>query len=282
MALKATGVMQIVKTLFNFYLDASIHVALAATSLVGATVLLAHLPWKVSLLAFVFFSTIVCYNFVKYGVDAYMYFVVPNKNHKPIQWFSFGCFGFALYFLSCLSWDIWIAVGVLSFFVALYALPVLPHAQNLRSWGGLKIYSVALVWTGVTVGLPLMVAHRSMTWDMWVLVVQRFILIMVLLLPFEIRDLRWDDKRLKTLPQVLGIRNTQRLGFVLAVVFFVLTLLKRELFFLEIEMHAVLSMLLIGGCLSKNKMQSPYFASFWVEGIPIGWVGLLGLAKHCC
>lgn len=272
--------MRLAKALFNFYLEASMHVALSATALVGITALSVPLPWNVSLLGFVFFGTVVYYNFVKYGVGAKKYLVVSTSYHKRIQGFSFVCLGIAFYFLSCLSWDIWGAVAVLGLLAALYAVPVLPHKGNLRGWGGLKIYIVALVWTGVTVGLPLIAAQRAMTWDLWVLVVQRFVLVTVLMLPFEIRDLPQDDKRLRTLPQVLGVRNTQRLGVVLVGVFFVLTLLYRELSSLVLGVYAVLSVLLAWACWSASAKQSRYFASFWVEGIPIVGLALLGVAQQ--
>ena len=189
------------------------------------------------------------------------------------------CLGFALYFLSRFSVDIWVAVAVLSLLSILYAVPLSPRTRTLRRWVGLKIYIVALVWTGVTAGLPLIASHYSMRWDLWVLVVQRFILIVALMIPFEIRDLPQDDTRLRTLPQVLGVQNTQRLGVVLALAFLVLTFLKQEVTSSEIGMRAVLSVLLVWVCSSAHRMQFRYFAAFWVEGIPIGWLGVLALAE---
>lgn len=271
--------MRIVKVLFDFYLEASIHVALAATALTGATVLLAHLPWNVPLLAFVFFSTVVCYNLIRYGVKTNTYFVVSKRYRTMIQPCTLICLGFALYFLSRFSVDIWVAVAVLSLLSILYAVPLSPRTRTLRRWVGLKIYIVALVWTGVTAGLPLIASHYSMRWDLWVLVVQRFILIVALMIPFEIRDLPQDDTRLRTLPQVLGVQNTQRLGVVLALAFLVLTFLKQEVTSSEIGMRAVLSVLLVWVCSSAHRMQFRYFAAFWVEGIPIGWLGVLALAE---
>lgn len=274
--------MRIVKVLFDFYLESNIHVALAATALTGATVLLAHLPWNVSLLAFVFFSTVVCYNLIRYGVKTDAYFVVSKRYRTIIQPCTLVCLGFALYFLSRFSGDIWVAVVVLSVLSILYAVPLSPRIHTLRHWGGLKVYIVALVWTGVTAGLPLIASRCSMHWDLWVLVVQRFILIVVLMIPFEIRDLPQDDTRLRTLPQVLGVQNTQRLGIVLTVAFLILTFLKQEVTSLEIGMRAVLSVLLVWVCSSAHWMRSRYFAAFWVEGIPIGWLGVLALAERYC
>lgn len=271
--------MPFAQQLFTFYLKASIHVALAATALAGATMVLLPLPGNGLLLAFVFFSTVVGYNFVKYGVEAHKYPIASRRYYKTIQRFSLLCAGAALYCLSQLSVAVWAAVGVLGLLSLLYAVPLWPGARNLRSLGGLKIYLVALVWTGVTVVLPFIAAQHAIHWNVGILALQRFVLVLVLLLPFEIRDLPKDDTRLCTLPQILGVKNTQRLGIVLALVLFALTLLKQELTLLEVVLRAVLSVLLVAVGLSQNKSQSPYFVSFWVEGIPIAWLGALALAE---
>ena len=219
--------MKTLKSIFDFYLDASIHVALAVLSLAGVTFHLLGISSDIDLLGFIFFGVIVCYNFIKYGVEAYKYLIVSNAYHKIIQIFSFASFGFALYFLLQLDAKIWWATVILGLLSALYAVPFLPSAKNLRSLGGLKIYIVAFVWAGFTVLLPVLDVQMPIGWDFWVLFLQRVLLVLVLIIPFEIRDMQWDDKDLRTLPQVLGVRRTQNLGIVLAVVFFSPNFFKR-------------------------------------------------------
>ena len=267
------------KAIFDFYLDASVHVALAVASLLGVTLFLLEIDWNVSLVGFVFFSTIVCYNFVKYGVEAYKYLVVSNLYHQIIQIFSFISFGFALFFLWHLEKEIWMIVALLGLLSTLYAVPLLPHNHNLRSLGGFKIYIVAVVWVGFTVLLPVFEAKIPFGWDIWTLCLQRFILVLVLILPFEIRDLQWDDKSLKTLPQILGIKKTQRLGILLTIVFFLLTFLKDGVDLMEIVMRSLLSIFLVLILLSSKKMQGRYFASFWVEAVPVLWLFLFWLEE---
>jgi len=92
-----------------------------------------------------------------------------------------------------------------------------------------------------------------------------------LILPFEIRDMQWDDKGLRTLPQVLGVKVTRRLGMGLSVIFFLLTFLKDELHQLEIVLRLFLSVALIFALGFKKRLQSRYFVMFWVEAIPVFW-----------
>lgn len=272
--------MRLFKTIFDFYLDASVHVALAVISLVVVTTLLLNVPIDFSLIGFVFCSTMVCYNFVKYGVEAEKYLIVSNVYHKNIQVFSFFGFALAIYFLMNLSREIWFAVIGLGLISTLYAIPFLPNAKNLRSLGGFKIYIVAIVWVGFTALLPVLESETPITWDLWVLFSQRFVLVLILILPFEIRDLQWDDKRLKTLPQLIGIQKTRMTGFVLIAVFFLLTFLKDDLLLSELTARFFVSIALTVVFLLKSKMQDKYFASFWVEGIPIFWASLFLLVNE--
>ncbi|WP_375325343.1 hypothetical protein [Flagellimonas sp. GZD32] len=263
--------MRTLKALFDFYLDASIHVALSVLAMAGVTFHFLGTFSDLNLLGFIFFSVIVCYNFIKYGVEAYKYIIVSNAYHKVIQIFSFISFVFALYFLVQLKQEIWVATIILGILSALYAVPLLPRAKNLRNLAGLKVYIVAFVWAGFTVLLPVIDADLPINWDFWVSFVQRFLLVLVLIIPFEIRDMQWDDKGLRTLPQVLGVPNTKKLGVVLTVLFFLLTFLKDEVHQLEVEFRLVLCLVLNLVLWSGKKIYTQYFVPFWVEAIPIFW-----------
>jgi len=269
--------MKALKTLFDFYLDASLHVALAVLSLAGVSFLLMGARPDAKLLGFIFFSVVVCYNFIKYGVEAYKYLVVSNAYQKIIQAFSFVSFGLALFLLVQLDAEIWWATGIFGLLSALYAVPFLPKARNLRSLAGLKIHIVALVWAGFTVLFPALDAHRPLDWDFWVLFLQRFLLVLVLIIPFEIRDLQWDSKGLRTLPQVLGVKKTRHWGIGLCLLFFALTFLKVDLHQGEVVLRLLLSVVLVLVLAREGRYGEKYFVSFWVESIPIFWFALFCL-----
>ncbi len=270
--------MRTLKYLFNLYLDASLHVSLAVASFTLITYFLLGISFDFYLLGFVFFATVVCYNFVKYGVEAHKYLVVSNRYHRIIQILSFVSFGLAMYFLWHLSITVWIAAAGLGLISTLYAVPMLPNAKNLRSLGGFKIYVIAFVWTGFTVLLPVLNVYWELSWDLGVLFLQRFILVLVLILPFEIRDMQWDNPALKTLPQVIGPRKTQNLGLILLGIFFLLTFFKDDLLGEEIWLRLILVLFLTPIFLKDQSKQSKYFSSFWIEGIPIFWLLLFVLS----
>lgn len=267
--------MKLLKQAYDFYLDASIHVALSVFSLIYATSLLLPVPFDKNLALFVFFGTIACYNFVKYGVEAKKYVLVANQYHKNIQIASFIALIAAAYFAIKITLNVWIGIVVLAVLTGLYALPVLPQAKNFRSLGGLKIFIVALVWAGATVILPVLSTKNIISWDVWIETIQRFLLVLVLLLPFEIRDLKYDEPALRTLPQRYGITTSKAMGLLWAITFFICTYLKDNLTILDILAKAIL---LFGFGLMlyiTQRNQDKYFSSFWVEAIPIFWMGIV-------
>ncbi len=267
--------MKALKRIFDFYLDASIHVALAIFALVRVTCITLHISVDFHLDWFLFFGSIACYNFIKYGVEAEKYILVTDLHQKHIQWASFVALGLALYHAYFLTMKVYIAIVGLVVLTGLYAIPVLPNAKNLRSLGGLKIFVVALVWAGATVILPVIAADQSLTWDVQIELLQRFLFVLILILPFEIRDLAYDLPELRTLPQRYGVRATKMIGASAIVPFFLLTLLKDSMGSSELIANGIL-FLTLGLVIAVTKRnQNRYFTSFWVETVPIFWWGLL-------
>ncbi|MEM9077896.1 MAG: hypothetical protein AAGC43_12700 [Bacteroidota bacterium] len=271
--------MRTLRALFNFYLDASIHVGLAVTALVLVTSLLLNIPAESALLGFVFFSTIVCYNFIKYGVEAEKYLIVSKTYHKRIQVFSFLCFAFTVWFAFDLNQSVLLTIVFLGILCVLYAIPFFPKVGNLRNLARLKIYIVGLVWAGFTVLLPILQMKIQVDWDVVFLCIQRFVLVIILMLPFEIRDMETDYKELRTIPQTIGIQRTVLVGVMLTLIFVTLTFFRDEITYKEIVSRILLGMVLVITLVLSKKKQSKYFTSFWIEATPIFWVTLLLLLE---
>ena len=267
--------MKALQRIFNFYLDASIHVALAIFLLLKVSEITFNISSGIHLGQFLFFGSICCYNFIKYGVEAEKYIVVANDYHRGIQFFSLITLVFALYHSYFLNLNTWLGVGCLVALTGCYAFPVLPNTKNLRSWGSVKVFVVALVWAGATVVLPVLSSEQLISWDVQVEALQRFLLVLILLVPFEIRDLQFDNEQLRTLPQRFGVAQTKILGAFGTLFFFFLTFLKDEISTIELLSKGILFLALSIIIFITKKKQSKYFASFWVESIPIFWWMLL-------
>lgn len=271
--------MALIKRIFDFYLDASIHVALAIFSLVHVTALTLNINVPQELYIFIFFGSIGCYNFVKYGVEAEKYILVANRYHKNIQFFSFICLLIAFYQLFFLSERVIVALFILVAITGLYALPVLPRHKNFRSLSGLKILIVAAVWAGTTVILPAISQLEEINWNVKVETFQRFMLVLILLVPFEIRDLKYDSAALKTLPQRVGVKGAKLIGWSWAIIFYAATFFKTDLDVTNVVVKSILFIILLAVIFRTELNQKKYFSSFWVESIPLFWWVLIMIGK---
>ncbi len=270
--------MQILKQLFNFYLNSSVHVALAVYALSWITLQTFNINYDENVLYFNFYATITGYNFVKYFGVAKFHHRSLARRLRVIQIFSLLCFIMLCYYALQLETRILMYIGVFAVITFLYAIPFLPkhlymdNQQNLRSISGLKVYIIALVWAGVTVLLPLVNNNVLLSADVWILLLQQFIFVIVLMLPFEIRDLRYDSLKLSTIPQRIGVKSTKIIGLFLLVLFFLLEFFKDELFsqllWIRLSITIITGLFLI----FANEKRSKYYSSFWVESIPLFWL----------
>lgn len=275
--------MQWFKAFFNFYLNASIHVALVAISFVLITAFEFEIKPSYEFVAFVFFATILAYNFVKYyGVYKSHFQKFTNKIALISAVSIISLFGmiYSSYFLKL---NTLLFAFLLVLITMLYAMPFLPQKRmlflisNLRNTAGIKVYIIASVWAGVGVVLPLIESKTGLTGHIVLTIVQRFVLVIVLMLPFEIRDLQFDDLKLETIPQKIGVKATKALGFTLIAVIAALEYIKGN----QPNMHAIslLMILCVTAFLLRfmNVNRHWYYTAFWVESIPIIWLLLLVL-----
>ena len=263
--------MQGLRLFFRFYVKASIHVAFAVISFLYLTTEFLNISLDKNLLYFIFFGTIPAYNMIKYGVEGEKYIFRKNATQRSIQIVSFLALLISLYFGTFISFTSWKAVFILGILAGSYALPVFPKKRNLRNLGMLKIVIVSLVWSGTTVLLPVLEATIQISWDVRIEFLQRVLIILVLMIPFEIRDLNYDPEELHTIPQRIGIRNSRIAGILLCALCFFMTFLKDDLTTIEIFNKTLIALSMAVLMIFLPKEQSRYFSSFWVEAFPIFW-----------
>jgi len=122
--------------------------------------------------------------------------------------------------------------------------------------------------------LPLLNNDYYFNADVLLTAVQRFIFVIMLMMPFEIHDLQYDSLKLSTIPQKIGIRNTKIFGLILGILFFLISLFKDETNSNHIAITLVITIVSIVFLMFSKKNQNSYYSSFWVEGIPIMWLFL--------
>ncbi len=273
--------METLKRIFNFYINGSFHVAFAICALVQVTFLKYEISGQYSLLVFSFFGAITAYNFVKYSDVSKLYHSRITKSMNEIHLVTMISSLLFVYFLSQFSFLKILYLFPFVILTILYVVPVFPNKKNLRNLAGVKIFIIALIWAGTTVLIPVAYSDKSLSLDFWIEIIQRFLFIVVMMLPFEIRDLQYDDSSLETVPQRIGVTRTKIFGSVLLGVFLFVTIAKDTLLtsveILSTILITTISLLFLWG---TDRKQSQYYCSFWVESIPIFWLFIMWILQY--
>jgi hypothetical protein len=263
------------KKVVDFYINSSIHVALAVYAFLRISEFYFDFSYQKNLDYFIFFGTITGYNFVKYAGVAKLHHRSLTNNLKIIQIFSFFCFLAMCYYAYLLPIKTLFISFPFTVLTILYAVPFLGgFEKNLRNIGYLKIIVVALVWAGFTVLVPYFHETNDISYQAFLVFIQRFLIVIVLIFPFEIRDLKYDAISLQTIPRKIGIPQTKRLGLILMLISLLISYALNTNF--ETKNSFMIFFFLVVIFLMRAKVnQSSYYSSFWVESLPIFWWLLL-------
>jgi len=276
--------MRFMVKILDFLVASNIYVSLGAFSLTWLSMQF-YKTENTDLGLFVFFSTLFAYNFMRLVRVHPMLLEGESNRHKSI------------FRLRILLWVICILSGLTSFYfftviyqpilpllIAMaaislaYALPVYKKGDEwlrLRDIPGVKIFLIATVWSLVTEGFPALLSGNTIT----VLpLLERFLFIFAITIPFDIRDMRFDDHNLSTIPQYFGVRKARWIG-VVALLFAELILAYRFFFMghfnllgiIAIYLTYELSVLLI---YKSHPQLQERFVTMGVEGMSI-LIGLL-------
>lgn len=207
----------------------SVFISACSVAMCIETCLLLHIRLNsISFYLFVFSATLVQYN---------LHYLVKEsavKNSQRLSW-SFKNkfvhkiligFGSVLIIISLFSFQlhhfiILIIFGAVAF---LYSFPILPfyRQKRIKDFGLLKIITLALLWTLVTVWLPADGTIFSGI-SFQLIFLRRFIFIFILCLLFDIRDIEIDKaESIATLAVKLGLKRSYSLCYTLLIIFVVL------------------------------------------------------------
>lgn len=249
--------MKFFKNIFDFYIQSSLHVAFAIFALLHVTEVSLELTRNKNLECIIFFGTIVGYNFLKY-FEAFQKGKYDFKKNRYVIGLTFlSIIAVIFYFLQLNNSTqfYFIKIGL---WVALYPF--------LRKFGFWKLFLVSFCVTAITVYATIF-QQVSLSNNEKIILLQRFLIVISLMIPFEILDSQTDDDSMKTLPQRFGIFKTKLLGIVLLFPFVLLDFFKEKI---EISTFAIaiITALFIG---FTNLKRDKYYTSFWVESVPILW-----------
>ncbi|MFC5270713.1 hypothetical protein [Adhaeribacter terreus] len=225
------------KKLTDFLFYSSIFISLCGLALTAETYLVARIPLDARVGLLIFFATLFLYNLdslLPYKTGQHLFLSERKKwifGHRKlllgVAVFS-GMVVLALYTQLYRQVPFWFFIP---FFIisVFYSLPVLPTTKGfipLRDVPLLKVFLVALVWSGLTVLLPLLVSGAEIgAEEIYRFLLRRFLFIFALTLLFDIRDVQ-KDKRTGTVtfPGKFGVPFAKILSLSALAFFIVLTL----------------------------------------------------------
>lgn len=266
--------MKLIEKGVDYIIDSSIWVSLSVYALAYITYLNLQMPKSETVLYLSFFGTVFGYNFVKY-------FKLLKGEHLKfkVSGFKFMLFAtvvslvLSIYFFFKLKFNTQLFLIVPLLLTVFYTVSF--GRKTLRTQHGFKIYVIALCWVFVTVFLPVLEADVVIWGDAIIEAIQRLIFVIVITLPFEIRDIKNDDPSLGTIPQKIGVKATKILGVSLLFLFMVLSFFKDTITEKSIAVLFVITVFTIVLLLKSREQQWKYYSSFIVEGIPLVWWLLL-------
>ncbi len=245
--------MKFFKSLFHFHIHSSLHVATSVWALLQITKSYLHISSDPDIEIIIFFGTQFSYTFLKNFTDLKNK-TFQIKKHKSLT--TISLISLLLVFYSFLHLTPTLQIEFIKIGLLIILYPV------FRPFGWLKIFLVAFAFAYITVYIPAIAAHQQL-FQYQAIALQRFIIVICLILPFEILDVKTDPKSLKTIPQRIGITKTKILGLLLLTLYFYIAI--------DIAIAIIIALAIIFATPNRNR----YYSLFWVECIPIFWWFLL-------
>lgn len=152
----------------------------------------------------------------------------------------------------------------------LYVLKI--KGTNMRQIPHLKIHLIAISWVAVVIVFPSINESKGETllWS----AVAHYLYVLAVTIPFDIRDLKYDSHKQRTIPQVVGVTASKVISIVFLVCFSVIMLCCVEGYLLLNPWFLVSILVQMGLVLFMNERRSDLYCAGLIDGS----IALLGLS----
>ncbi len=190
----------------KFIIDARLLISFAAVALTLSTFRIFDTDFDWPVICLVFLSTILAYTFPLFLKQA-------SSKIKTGCFIAYFIASFTVVYLLTLSQNpyAWAFCALLCVITLFYYLP-LPFTSfgTLRNIPYMKIFIISFSWTIATVCLPLLFEGNSiLNFPVLFLMIERFLFILAITIPFDVRDLKLDKEGgLLTIPSKIGMKKS--------------------------------------------------------------------------
>ena len=207
-----------IKNTFFFFIFSNLFVALCALALfLSSEIILETNNFNLSI--FIFSSTVFIYNFqrivrIKRGLQHTRKTWIL-RNQKTIMFLTMVFLISSFYYF--LTFNL-----ITKFTIMLCGLVSLFYPFGLRNVPFLKIFLISLVWATTT--FLLLVLENQIALDLVNVIhfLSRFLFVLAITIPFDIRDIPFDKTQLKTLPVFFGEKKARFLAHLTLLVSFMI------------------------------------------------------------
>ncbi|MCA0932232.1 hypothetical protein LCM02_07205 [Lutimonas saemankumensis] len=265
--------MNLVKKGFSFYVFGNIHVALAVYSLVKLTLM--QFGTSHDEIAYLsFFGTILSYNLIRYFQlnrlnSSISIWIRGNK--RSLITLNFIALGASIFYLMKLEKEeIWFLFPLVLATI-FYVLPFRSGLIGLRGIPMLKLLIISGIWAALTVLLPLISLTGQFNDIIWLVFVQRFLFVLAITIPFDIRDADFDKPELMTLPQFIGPERSKMVAIIALFGSIYLSSRMNDLRSFNFGIDTLVMLISIIFVAFTNVRRQRYYTAFWIESLPILW-----------
>jgi 4-hydroxybenzoate polyprenyltransferase len=257
-----------VKSFVRFIVYSNIFVAFCVLGLsISSEILLDTANYKLS--QFVFFATLFTYNFQR------IVRLSKTREHARKDWLNKNKLAvFSLIVISAIMsgysfFDFKTNTQVLIIFSGVISVL---YPFGLRKIPFSKIFIISLIWTTSTMLLLVLEENISFSPNVVFHLLVRFLFVFAICIPFDIRDLRYDNIKLKTIPIIVGVSKSKFICFVslfLIVIISIFQFWNYNLsigFLIAIILSCIVSLIFIN---KSDEKKSDFFFSFWIESLSI-------------
>ena len=261
--------------LFKWIVDSNFWISFGSVGLALFTFSIFQYPPIPSVLYFLFLATLLTYNLqvlIKWKsrenqfkedflvskniviasvivASGALLFIIPSLQTRDLMFFSF--------------------LATISFLYAFELYWTKKKKVNLRSIPYLKIYLVTIVWVGSCILFPIIKMDLAINHNNLLIITSFIFYLIAITIPFDIRDLKFDSGKMKTIPQIAGVKSAKLISITLLLFASICLLivhlfgsLKIDQLILAIGIHIYCVLLVI----YTNESRSKYYYSAFIDG----------------
>jgi 4-hydroxybenzoate polyprenyltransferase len=268
--------MSILKKALSFLLYSNLFVSLCVVALALRTALILDVNVDKYFFCFILFSTLFTYHFHRIIRISYKEYSSNNLNWNKLNFklsliiclISIAICFVLIFSLKPISLYFLIPLFLISFLYPLKSFSKI----SLREVPFLKIFLIAIVWMFTTTLLVVTESNTVLSFNLIPLLLDRFLFVLAITIPFDIRDLKYDKNEIKTIPMVFGVDGAKKIAFFC--LFLSFTFVVYQFYFLELNSRFLLSHALtctIAFFLVKysKTANKDFYFSFFVEGLSL-------------